>query len=186
MTEHNFSRTTPQLPWLSLSVIFVWLLAAVASSPAAPTEPPAPFRTLPLRIAWGGGQLFSPLARLINESQHRCDKVVFHHMRNYGMGSDLHTWSQALCNAMALNSSLAQRPEPWIWNSHEFCSLHREGEGPWLPLECYFLANTCPVARSEVLLSLLTANAPSLLFSQCAVKDSPHVALSAHLLVPAP
>ena len=64
-----------------------------------------------LRTDWRSGRLFSSLALRINESQHRCEKVIFHHMRNYGMGSDLHTWSQALRNAMELNYSLVQRFE---------------------------------------------------------------------------
>jgi hypothetical protein len=115
------------------------------------TDDPTP---LPLRIDWSNGRLFSSLAQRINASQHRCEGVIFHHMRNYGMGSDLHTWSQALANAMEVNQSLLQRPEPWVWRSRHFCR-----NAPSLPLQCYFqFNNTCPVTPSQVCTSKLSHN----------------------------
>jgi hypothetical protein len=111
---------------------------------------------LKLRVDWISGELFSPLARHINSTQYRCEHIHFHHMRNYGMGSDLHTWAQALYNAAARNVSLLQRPEPWLWRSRRFCdgagSGGRHGERECeLPLQCYFqMDNPCAVKASQV------------------------------------
>jgi hypothetical protein len=56
------------------------------------------------------------------------------------MGSDIHTYSQALCNSMQKGSTLLELTEPWIWNDRKFC-----GGAPSQPLSCYFnIKNKCP------------------------------------------
>ena len=85
-----------------------------------------------------------------------------------GLGSDLHTWSQALCNAMQLGMALSVRGS-WIWDDSEWCragaGLESEGvdreidaatvptpvdaaasAGPRQPGSCYFqgAAGTVP------------------------------------------
>lgn len=99
-----------------------------------------------LRHDWGAGTLFSPLAKEIRDNQINCtDKVHYHRQNNWGMGSDIHTWSQALCNSMQVGSTLLQLREEWIWNDKEFCK-----PAPAHPLQCYFNLKThCPKSKDS-------------------------------------
>ena len=95
-----------------------------------------------LNIVWTNRELHSPLAKRIGANQDTCtEKIYYHQMQNSGMGSDFHTWSQALCNSLQYSSTLVQVDEPWIWADKSFCNEedHRQ------PLSCYFgMHLTCP------------------------------------------
>lgn len=98
-----------------------------------------------LRLNWTSGEVHTPLAHTIKNHQSKCtDKVYFYHQNNWGMGSDLHTWTQAVCNSMQKGATLLELSEGWIWNDRKFCNT-----GPNLPkkqpLSCYFnLEQHCP------------------------------------------
>jgi hypothetical protein len=70
--------------------------------------------TLRLRHDWGNLELLSPLAREISAHQENCSLplIKFKQRNRFGIGSDLHVWTQALCNAMELKSRL-WTPPPW-------------------------------------------------------------------------
>lgn len=66
------------------------------------------------------------------------------------MGSDIHTWSQAICNSMQVGATLLQLDEEWIWNDKKFCTPK-----PVQPLQCYFnVHKKCPQSK---------ANAPAIM-----------------------
>lgn len=94
-----------------------------------------------LRFDWANLTLVSPMARRIAASQRpergpcyeaggasgQERKVAWSVMNNYGLGSDLHTWSQALCNALHLGMALSVRGS-WIWEDSEFCGIGARAE----------------------------------------------------------
>ena len=96
---------------------------------------------LKLRHNWGNGTLFTPLAKLIKANQETCSpRVHYHRQNNWGMGSDIHTWSQAICNSMQVGATLLQLDEHWIWNDPQYCP-----KGTTQPLGCYFnIQQHCP------------------------------------------
>eukprot|EP00428_Durinskia_dybowskii_P067210 CAMPEP_0170379248 /NCGR_PEP_ID=MMETSP0117_2-20130122/13240_1 /TAXON_ID=400756 /ORGANISM="Durinskia baltica, Strain CSIRO CS-38" /LENGTH=311 /DNA_ID=CAMNT_0010634671 /DNA_START=183 /DNA_END=1115 /DNA_ORIENTATION=- len=81
------------------------------------------------------------MAITIRDHQSVCtDKVYYYHHNNFGMGSDLHTWTQAVCNSMEKGKTLLEQTQFWIWNDREFC-----GNNQIQPLKCYFnLEIHCP------------------------------------------
>jgi hypothetical protein len=97
-------------------------------------------RPLPLSNPWTSAQLHSPVALQISRSLSNCSAtVVFHQFKNWGFGSEVHQWSQALCNAMEQGAVLQQLDQSWVWNDKAFCAgRHLQ------PLHCYFnLTNLC-------------------------------------------
>lgn len=94
-----------------------------------------------LKHNWTAGTIYTPLARKIHDNLTNCTKQVnYHRQNNWGMGSDIHTWSQAVCNSMQLDSTLLQLEEDWIWNEKSYCP-----KGTKQPLGCYFNLQThCP------------------------------------------
>eukprot|EP01039_Chlorochromonas_danica_P001742 gene1742-1902_t len=97
-----------------------------------------------LNNLWINRPLHSSLAKEIHEHQSKCTpKVVRHWQQKSGMGSDLHIWTQAVCNAMHVGETLLQLDEPWIWNDKEFCKDGNHTQ----PFSCYFnLQSHCPHA----------------------------------------
>jgi hypothetical protein len=69
---------------------------------------------LPLRYDWGNLDLQSPFAKQMSAHQENCSLPLIKFRQRYGIGigSDLHVWTQALCNAMEINSRL-WTPPPW-------------------------------------------------------------------------
>ena len=98
--------------------------------------------TQKLSYKWENRELHSPMAKTIAEHQSKCSHQVYYHgQRNYGMGSDLHIWTQAVCNSMQTGSTLLQLDEPWIWNDRSFCKPEELNQ----PLNCYFnIQKHCP------------------------------------------
>eukprot|EP01031_Cornospumella_fuschlensis_P027246 gene27246-32916_t len=107
-----------------------------------------------LRNNWQNRPLHSPYAKEIHRHLSNCSrKVVYHQFKNYGMGGDLHIWSQAICNAIGQESVLNIIPQQsWAWNDKKFCV------GKEIPvLACYFnYANFCPETsgRQEIITHL--------------------------------
>jgi hypothetical protein len=97
-----------------------------------------------LSHVWVNRRLRSDLAKKINDHQSKCSEKVFYHpMLDYGMGSDIHIWSQALCNSMQTGSTLMQADMPWIWNDKQFCASNNTVQ----PFGCYFsIQKHCPTS----------------------------------------
>lgn len=99
-----------------------------------------------LNHRWTNRELNSTLAKKIYEKQNKCTPTVneyFH--KSSGMGSDLHVWTQAVCNSMQTGETLLLKDESWIWNDKAFCQQHSTVKGPF---GCYFnLQLTCPESK---------------------------------------
>lgn len=68
--------------------------------------------------------MYSGLALHIKESQNNCNlTAVYYKINNWGMGSDLHHFSQALCNALELHQTVFVEGD-WVWNDKAFCSKY--------------------------------------------------------------
>lgn len=94
-----------------------------------------------LRFDWTNLENLSALAKLIEQSQNNCERPMGHFwFRNrFGLGSDLHVWSQAVCNAMHFNKRVFT-VQPWIWLDQESCDTSATSSS----VTCYF-------PRSEIL-----------------------------------
>lgn len=95
-----------------------------------------------LKNEWNQGHLYTPLAKTLKDHLENIDCSITHHhfhFSYYGIGGELHMWSQALCNALEKGSSLLQLNESWMWNDKTFCPDYPQ------PLTCYFnVYNRCP------------------------------------------
>lgn len=103
-----------------------------------------------LRLDWNSRRVRSPLAQRIEAAQQRCLYVdpkapphkkgyILLAMNNFGLGSDLHTWSQAMCIALEHNVSLVIRGYgEWTWASKEFLDRPDLGHHPMDSLSVYF------------------------------------------------
>jgi hypothetical protein len=100
-----------------------------------------------LRNRWQTRELSSRLAQHIATHQSSCTRHVFYHeFGNSGMGSDIHVWTQALCNAMQNGATLLQVEQEWIWNDNESCPPLNYTQ----PLSCYFSQlSSCPYSLSN-------------------------------------
>jgi len=97
-----------------------------------------------LKNQWNQGHLYSPLAKQLKNHLENVDCSIPHnhfHFTYYGLGGELHMWSQALCNALEKGTSLQQLNQSWSWNDKSLCpdSTYMQ------PLHCYFnIYNRCP------------------------------------------
>ena len=129
----------------------------------------------------------SPLAQELRNHQSNCTKPIARHIMDntYGLGSHLHVWSQALCNAMeqgrrvqshvnvnllvpaGINSSLDHN-HAWLWNDEMACPREATAIRRASPLHCYF-----PRAeqRCGELLQSLDQDTPSSSLSHSLSKD---------------
>jgi hypothetical protein len=89
-----------------------------------------------LRYDWTNLEITSPLAKRILRHQSNCSFPLadFKWRNRFGLGSDLHVWSQAVCNAMEENVRI-RTPLPWIWMDEEHCDSHTAERSSLL---CYF------------------------------------------------
>ena len=88
-----------------------------------------------LRFDWSNLPVQSNLAKRILASQSRCktfasgETLTFktHHLNNFGIGSDIHTWAASLCDAVENDLLLlargraSQKNGLWIWMSENTC-----------------------------------------------------------------
>jgi hypothetical protein len=78
---------------------------------------------LHLQFDWTNLERMSPLARNMSRHQEElCDLSLanFRYDLRHGMGSDLHMWSQALCNGMEQGLRI-RSPMPWNWRDEASC-----------------------------------------------------------------
>ena len=98
-----------------------------------------------LNNVWTKRELHSPLAKEIALHQSKCTSPTHNNTRRTnGMGSELHVWSQALCNSMQVGKTLVQVDQPWQWNDPALCNATESSEHKQ-PLSCYFnVRSECP------------------------------------------
>jgi hypothetical protein len=93
--------------------------------------------------------LSSNLAREMEAHQSNCSLPVmdFYVDHDYGLGSHLVLWSQALCNAWESNHRIRTVSHPdWLWLDRTYCTTSRNQDDDESPLSCYFpkAENRCP------------------------------------------
>ncbi len=123
------------------------------SDPIEPktTSKPPP-QQLQLRLDWTKLQRYSPLAKQVSIMQQNCSntKGYFWSRNKSGLGSDLHYYSIALCNALEYSRAANQMMKngdggdgrgirvmtlrPWIWYSTNDCSDGNQSSA----MKCYF------------------------------------------------
>lgn len=105
----------------------------------------------PLRFDYTDLDVYSPLANLFASSQENCSRpqALFLHRNQAGLGSDLHMYSKALCNAVEGGLRIASGL-PWIWNDVETCAS-RSNNGS--SMTCYFPSSELKCPRDEFELS---------------------------------
>ena len=119
-----------------------------------------------LRFDWTNLSLTSTFARAMQAHQSDCSLPLGDlRMRNkYGLGSDLHLWTQALCNGMQENVRV-QTQLPWIYLDNGVCSNHSHATA----MLCYFPHSElrCPDDRAAL---HRTTNRKRLYFNKGMVK----------------
>ena len=87
----------------------------------------------------------SPLAQEIYKLQNNCSlpTATFELDNDFGLGSHLHLWSQALCNAWQHGWRLQTHNPHWLWLDQAYCDPELAEQSPLL---CYFSRseNQCP------------------------------------------
>jgi hypothetical protein len=95
--------------------------------------------------------LYSDLAREMEAHQSNCSlpTMYFNVDNDYGLGSHLVLWSQALCNAWEANHRIRTVNPEWLWRDRTYCSQQRQAARDESPLSCYFpkVENRCPQDR---------------------------------------
>lgn len=134
-------RTMLLLCFTGALVAFVWLGARLYQeySPETPTSdvPLDAFkRKHKLRFDWQNLPLQSDLAKRMLAHQQNCSLPMANYpcRKNFGMGSDLHVWGQALCNAMEQRVRI-RTLRPWAWLDETMCDLKQANRSAML---CYF------------------------------------------------
>lgn len=99
-----------------------------------------------LNYKWSNRELHSPMAKEIAGHQSKCTSPTNHiKRRQFGMGSEIHTWSQALCNSMQAGKTLMQVNETWEYNDSSLCNATHSQ-----PFSCYFNVHSeCPVSSED-------------------------------------
>ena len=110
--------------------------AASSKLPALPTLLSPLFRG-----TWHARPMYSEMAKRIQLHQASCSiSQQYHVMGNTGMGAVLHSWTQALCNAMERKHTLRIRPPLidqfpfWVWDCSKSCTYNER----MAPTSCYF------------------------------------------------
>lgn len=88
----------------------------------------------PLRLDWTNLTKLSPIARDMEVHQRNCQLPVanFWYRNRFGLGSDLHVWSQAACNALQAQYRI-RTLGLWIWRDETICNLTG-----YSTMSCYF------------------------------------------------
>lgn len=134
--------TTAQLPTISSGL---------------PEMTPPPLRRFRFRYNYTNLQRYSSLANDIAwmQSKHDCTAQsttgFFWYRNRYGLGSDLHVYSVAICNALQMNyhsnpteSVHVQSLLPWIWYDERYCGNRQDQRSA---MTCYFPESEpqCPI-----------------------------------------
>ena len=131
---------------------------------------------LSLRVDWTNLPPMSTLAKRIDISQSRCppniDDVRFtqyKHLETGGVGSNMHTFMQALCNAYETDSILLTKG-PWGWMDSSLCP---DVEANDSPMACYFgkheAGRSCPLIEEHA--KTLDKNQLPYIFNYVRAKD---------------
>lgn len=90
-----------------------------------------------LRNDWSYHEPLSRFAKAIDEHQSNCSlPVATYHIDNqFGIGSHIALWSQAICNSMEQNVRLRTYNPIWLWLDQTFCSPDVAANKS--PLLCY-------------------------------------------------
>jgi hypothetical protein len=106
---------------------------------------------LKLRFDWTLLTPRSPLAVRMMQHQTNCDLPLgyFRYRNRFGLGSDLHVYSQALCNAMEQQVRV-HSTTPWNWWDVELCNHTASGDET--AMSCYFPSSElqCPGDAARV------------------------------------
>lgn len=116
-------------PWFNK-----WPTGGEASSDVLKEKNKRPVHAL--RFNWENMPPQSELGRRMVKHQSNCTLPLgdFRHRNEYGLGSDLHVWTQALCNGMERNIRV-RTPPPWIWLDETACDTQTANYSSML---CYF------------------------------------------------
>jgi hypothetical protein len=92
-----------------------------------------------LRFDWTDVPVLSPMAQSWRNNQQRCDWPLadFQFRNLYGMGSDVHTWTQALCNAAERRVRMRTKV-PWTFLDESSCFGSDGASAPRSAMDCYF------------------------------------------------
>ena len=103
--------------------------------------PHVPAEKLKLRYDWTNLERRSALAQRMAQMQSNCSSTPGHfwYRNRFGLGSDLHVYSVALCNALQMGDVRVKTLPPWTWFDEQSCA------GP-SPMTCYFPESepSCP------------------------------------------
>lgn len=99
-------------------------------------------RSTKLRLDWTNHQLSSPMAQRIQQHENDCSLPLgnFKFRNRFGLGSDLHVWSLALCNAMHYKVRI-RTVWDWLWVDAQSCQsalVHNSTTTFGSPFQCYF------------------------------------------------
>lgn len=86
-----------------------------------------------LRFDWTNLEITSTFAKRMQQHQTNCSLPTanFRYRNRFGLGSDLHVWTQAVCNAMD-EGYRVQTEIPWIYMAEQVCGEARSA------MTCYF------------------------------------------------
>jgi hypothetical protein len=100
-----------------------------------------------LRYDWTNLEIKSPIAQRLNDHQSNCDLPIGNFQwrkKIFGLGSDIHIWGQALCNAMEEKLRIrTHNVREWIWLDGSKCDMEVANKSGLL---CYFPSSElrCP------------------------------------------
>jgi hypothetical protein len=100
-----------------------------------------------LRYDWTNLEIKSPIAQRLNDHQSNCDLPMGNFQwrkKIFGLGSDIHVWGQALCNAMEEKLRIrTHNLREWIWLDGSKCDMTVANQSGLL---CYFPSSElrCP------------------------------------------
>jgi hypothetical protein len=95
-----------------------------------------------LRLDWTNLDLQTDLAKRFALQQSNCElsPASFRYRNRYGLGSDLHVYSAALCNALHYGYRV-RTIDTWIWQDQEACPSDNQNSNNTnkaTPMQCYF------------------------------------------------
>jgi hypothetical protein len=134
------------------------LLSSSSSSSSSEAAAAAEEEELPsLSVDWENIQPTSTLAQAMVAHQSNCtlpSAAYFRFRNRFGLGSDLHLWARAVCNAMEIgNVRVLTQQQDWIYRDQQMCDNKQtrmmrshSSEQPSSALACYFpqVEPTCP------------------------------------------
>lgn len=108
-----------------------------SSAPKRTESVAATSSILQLRLDWTNLSLMLPFSRVMQAHQNNCSLPLGHYRhRSQGMGSDLHVWTQALCNGMERGVRV-WTANPWAYVDKGACS-NNIGSSARSSMTCYF------------------------------------------------